>query len=80
MTMELNASNERGIETVRTRIVTFVSNKNSIFLPESMRNKNNFKIVILDEIDSMTVEAQGMLRRTIEENSVTTRFCLICNI
>ena len=77
MTLQLNASNERGIETVRTKIKNFVANKNSIFLPVEFRNI--FKLVILDEIDSMTVEAQGMLRQTIEKNSVTTRFCLICN-
>jgi len=77
MTMELNASNERGIETVRTKIKNFVSNRSNIFLP--MENRNIFKLVILDEIDSMTVEAQGMLRQTIEKYSVTTRFCLICN-
>ena len=77
MILELNASNERGIDTVRTKIKNFVSNQNSIFLPPEIRNI--FKLVILDEIDSMTVEAQGMLRQTIEKNSKTTRFCLICN-
>lgn len=77
MILELNASNERGIETVRTKIKNFVCNKNSIFLPHETRGI--FKMVILDEIDSMTVEAQGMLRQTIEKNSNTTRFCLICN-
>ena len=77
MILELNASNERGIETVRTKIKNFVANKNSIFLPKEIGTI--FKLVILDEIDSMTVEAQGMLRQTIEKNSVTTRFCLICN-
>lgn len=77
MTLELNASNERGIETVRTKIKNFVTNRNSIFLPKEMGPM--FKMVILDEIDSMTVEAQGMLRQTIEKNSSTTRFCLICN-
>lgn len=77
MILELNASNERGIETVRTKIKNFVSNRNNIFLPPEIRNV--FKLVILDEIDSMTVEAQGMLRQTIEKNSNTTRFCLICN-
>ena len=77
MILQLNASNERGIETVRTKIKNFVSNRNSIFLPPEIRNI--FKLVILDEIDSMTVEAQGMLRQTIEKNSTTTRFCLICN-
>lgn len=77
MILELNASNERGIETVRTKIKNFVGGRSSIFLPEKMRGL--FKFVILDEIDSMTVEAQGMLRQTIEKNSATTRFCLICN-
>lgn len=77
MILQLNASNERGIETVRTKIKNFVTNKNSTFLPLNFRNI--FKLVILDEIDSMTVEAQGMLRQTIEKNSNTTRFCLICN-
>ncbi len=77
MVLQLNASNERGIETVRTKIKNFVSNRNSIFLPEGIRRI--FKLVILDEIDSMTVEAQGMLRQTIEKNSNSTRFCLICN-
>lgn len=77
MVLQLNASNERGIETVRTKIKNFVYNKNSIFVPEEIRGV--FKLVILDEIDSMTVEAQGMLRQTIEKNSSTTRFCLICN-
>jgi len=77
MILELNASNERGIETVRTKIKNFVSSRNGIFLPQETRGI--FKLVILDEIDSMTVEAQGMLRQTIEKNSVTTRFCLICN-
>lgn len=77
MVMRLNASNERGIETVRTKIKNFVSNKNSILLPKEKHC--SFKLVILDEIDSMTVEAQGMLRQTIEKHSSTTRFCLICN-
>ena len=77
MVLQLNASNERGIETVRTKIKNFVRGMNSIYLPENLRNI--FKLVILDEIDSMTFEAQGMLRQTIEKNSQTSRFCLICN-
>lgn len=77
MILELNASNERGIETVRTKIKNFVSNQNTIFV--DIAERKIFKLVILDEIDSMTVEAQGMLRQTIEKNSKTTRFCLICN-
>lgn len=77
MVLQLNASNERGIETVRTKIKNFVTNQNNIFTTGEC--KSMFKLVVLDEIDSMTVEAQGMLRQTIEKNSSTTRFCLICN-
>ena len=77
MVLELNASNERGIETVRTKIKNFVTNNTSQYLPTEERQK--FKLVILDEIDSMTAEAQGMLRQIIEKNSASTRFCLICN-
>lgn len=79
MVLRLNASNERGIDTVRTKIKNFVSNKNSVFFPRETKSYYVYKLVILDEIDSMTVEAQGMLRQTIEKNSATTRFCLICN-
>lgn len=77
MVMRLNASNERGIDTVRTKIKGFVSSNSNVLLPKEHRI--GFKLIILDEIDSMTVEAQGMLRQTIEKNSRTTRFCLICN-
>jgi len=77
MILRLNASNERGIDTVRTKIRNFVSNRCGTFLPTDMTKL--YKLVILDEIDSMTVDAQGMLRKSIENNSETTRFCLICN-
>lgn len=74
MVLEINASEERGIEIVRTRITQFVTSKN-IF----SSNPNMFKLVILDEADAMTPDAQAMLRRVIEKYTGNIRFCLICN-
>jgi replication factor C subunit 3/5 len=74
MVIEINASEERGIEVVRTRINQFVNTKN-IYCPDN----NMFKMVILDEADAMTSDAQAILRRTIEKYTKNVRFCLICN-
>lgn len=68
----LNASNERGIDVVRNDIINFAKLKISSVGPP-------FKIIILDEADSMTHDAQTALRRTIEEYSHITIFCFICN-
>ena len=73
MTIYINASEERGIEIVRTRIQQFVTTKN-IFSDD-----NYFKLVILDEADAMTHDAQAILRKVIENYADTTRFCIICN-
>jgi len=70
--MELNASNDRGIETVRNKIKMFAQQK--VTLPQGRH-----KIIILDEADSMTESAQQALRRTMELYSSTTRFALACN-
>jgi replication factor C subunit 2/4 len=70
--LELNASDDRGIDTVRSKIKTFAQQK--VTLPPGRH-----KIVILDEADSMTAAAQQALRRTMEIFSATTRFALACN-
>ncbi|PWN49330.1 P-loop containing nucleoside triphosphate hydrolase protein [Violaceomyces palustris] len=70
--LELNASDERGIDVVRNKIKNFAQKK--VSLPPGRH-----KIVILDEADSMTAGAQQALRRTMEIYSNTTRFCFACN-
>ncbi|KAF9763463.1 Replication factor C subunit 5 [Nosema granulosis] len=66
--LELNASDDRGISTVRHTIKEFASTF-----------ARTIKIVILDEVDFMSRDAQNALRRIIEDFSTTTRFCLIAN-
>lgn len=77
MVLELNASDDRGIEVVRDKIKSFVSCRSII--TDNICNKSNIKLVVLDETDAMTEDAQSILRKVIEEHSKTTRFCLICN-
>lgn len=69
--LELNASDDRNISTVRNEIQNF-STTDLIF-------SNGLKIVILDEADAMTTPAQMALRCIIETNSAHVRFCIICN-
>lgn len=68
--LELNASNERGIDVVRNTIKDFARTK---------AISGNFKIIFLDECDSLTKEAQQALRRTMENFSKNTRFILSAN-
>jgi replication factor C small subunit len=65
----INASDERGIETIRDKVSGFASTAS--FKP--------LKIVILDEADFLTIQAQASLRNVIETFSRTTRFILTCN-
>jgi replication factor C small subunit len=75
-TLELNASDERGIKMVRERVKEFAS----VFkIRTGERDERKFRIIILDEADEMTSEAQTALRRIIEDSSETTRFVIISN-
>src|SRR5437870_11349479 len=69
--MELNASDERGIDVVRTTVKEFARMASLSQVP--------FKILVLDEADNMTNDAQAALRRTMEKYTKTCRFILCCN-
>lgn len=71
MTLELNASDDRGINIVRNEIQDFASTRTMM--------SNTFKLIILDECDAMTKDAQMALRRVMEKYVKNARFCLICN-
>lgn len=71
MVLELNASDDRGIDVVRDQIKNFASTR-QIF-------SSGFKLVVLDEADAMTNTAQNALRRIIEKYTKNTRFCILAN-
>lgn len=75
--IELNASDERGINIVRVKIMTLA--KMSVSEKDPNYTCPPYKIIILDEADAMTVEAQSALRKIMEDNSKITRFCFVCN-
>jgi len=72
--IELNASDERGINIIRDKIKRYA--KHAVKLNKDIPP---WKIIILDEADSMTSDSQFALRRIMEEYSRITRFCIICN-
>ena len=72
--IELNASDERGINIIRDKI--------KLYAKQSINNNDDsppWKVIILDEADTMTTDSQFALRRIIEQYSKITRFCMICN-
>ncbi|KAF6771364.1 hypothetical protein AHF37_10033 [Paragonimus kellicotti] len=79
--LELNASDERGIDVIRQKVRTFAH------LAVAARSSGSsgtgsippYKLIILDEADSMTAPAQAALRRTMETETRTTRLCSTCN-
>jgi len=81
MVLELNASDDRGIDVVREQIKTFSSTK-QIFSAAPKTGGSGlagFKLIILDEADAMTATAQMALRRIMEKYTANTRFCVIAN-
>ncbi|KAM6500857.1 P-loop containing nucleoside triphosphate hydrolase protein [Amanita muscaria] len=80
--LELNASDERGISIVREKIKNFARQTPRAQVVSSdgkVYPCPPYKIIILDEADSMTQDAQGALRRIMETYARITRFCLVCN-
>lgn len=73
MVLEINASEERGIETIRCKVSQFVS------IISSVQVNHHFKLVILDEIDEMTIDAQTILKKVMDKYNKNVRYCLICN-
>ncbi|MEM2889726.1 MAG: replication factor C small subunit [Candidatus Hadarchaeum sp.] len=69
--LELNASDERGIDTIRTKVKDYARTRPIGGFP--------YKIILLDESDALTADAQNALRRTMEMFTQTTRFILDCN-
>ncbi|TEB33173.1 DNA replication factor [Coprinellus micaceus] len=69
--LELNASDDRGIDVVREQIKQFAETR-TLF-------SKGFKLIILDEADMMTQQAQAALRRVVEQYTKNVRFCIICN-
>ncbi len=70
-TLELNASDTRGIDTIRGQVKDFARTKSL--------SDVGYRLIILDESDALTPEAQQALRRTMENFTNVSRFCLICN-
>ncbi len=94
--LELNASDDRGIDVVRNVIKDFASTGQIFFGAKPQQaaaasdqqteqggafggNRPAFKMVILDEADQMSSEAQAALRRVIEQYTRNVRFCILCN-
>lgn len=72
--LQLNASVNNGIDSIRNIIMNFAKNK-----VKNNTNNINYTLIILDEADTLTIDAQTSLRKIMETYSETTKFCIICN-
>jgi replication factor C subunit 2/4 len=87
--LEINASSQRGIDNIRNTVMKFARYSINNFEVDRNNDKMKkyfkkypvppFKIIILDEADALTMEAQTSLRKIMEDYSNNTRFCIICN-
>lgn len=77
--VEFNASHDRGIDAVRKKIYKVETRKYVCKIVDQGHEVPGYKVIILDEADQMTEEAQDALRVIIESYSTVTRFCFICN-
>ncbi|CCW69498.1 unnamed protein product [Phytomonas sp. Hart1] len=84
--LEMNASDDRGIDVVRHQIREFCSTSSIFSMPGpvasstlSAKPLHTFKLVVLDEADHMSHDAQAALRRIIEKYTRNARFCILCN-
>lgn len=82
-TLSLNASDDRGIDCIRSVVQPFASEIDmiSILMDSSLASNQmqKFRIVIMDECDSLTSDAQAALRRIVEDHSQSCRFIFLCN-
>jgi len=76
---EMNASDDRGIHAIREKVKTFAQMAIGTTEAGLANSKAKFRVIILDEADSMTHDAQAALRRIMEEFVHVTRFIIICN-
>lgn len=82
---ELNASDDRGIAVVRDKVKKFVQGSAAAGTANKQQSDGKsypcppFKIIILDEADALTSDAQSAMRRMMEDFSDVTRFCILCN-
>jgi len=77
--LEINASYDRGSQSIKDRIRDFCKKAIEPFYSEDLQANVNYKFVVLDEADSLGKDTQNSLRRYIEMYSHNTRFCFLCN-